>query len=145
MRKCGRCRLCCKLFTIPELEKYGGEQCPHCNTIMGCKIYEMRPAACRDFQYLWLQEKLPQNWRPDLINVVFRHCFTLDGIPLITAHELYRGAVNKLDLSSFAKAGVGVAIFCDEIICEILGPITLTEKEAGIWCHKAVSRLLEQI
>ena len=134
-RKCGRCKLCCKVYAIPELNKGFGEWCQHC-PYTGCKIYDTRPAVCRDFRCLWLEGRLPSSWRPDLIHIVFRHCLTVDSIPLITAHESHKGALQKSKLTQLAKSGIGVMVICDGLASCILGPMTLTRDEAQAWCRK---------
>ena len=48
-RSCGSCTLCCKLLAIPELGKARNEWCTHCDVGSGCRIYEDRPAPCREF------------------------------------------------------------------------------------------------
>jgi hypothetical protein len=72
---CGSCTLCCKLLDIPELNKPQGRWCTHCAVGTGCRIYEERPAPCRDFACVWLQSQqeakpLPAELRPDKSKVV---------------------------------------------------------------------------
>jgi hypothetical protein len=73
--RCGSCTLCCKLLEIGELEKPKDHWCTHCTPGSGCRIYENRPASCRDFACLWLQSQeeakpLPPELRPDKSKVV---------------------------------------------------------------------------
>jgi hypothetical protein len=72
---CGTCTLCCKLLDIPELEKPMNRWCTHCTPGSGCRIYESRPAPCRDFACVWLESQkeekpLPPALRPDKCKIV---------------------------------------------------------------------------
>jgi hypothetical protein len=72
---CGSCTLCCKLLGIPELDKPQDRWCTHCAVGSGCRIYESRPASCRDFECVWLQSQkeakpLPLALRPDKSKMV---------------------------------------------------------------------------
>jgi hypothetical protein len=72
---CGACTLCCKLLDIPELDKPQGHWCSHCTVGVGCRIYQDRPAPCRDFACVWLQSQqeakpLPPELRPDTSKMV---------------------------------------------------------------------------
>jgi Fe-S-cluster containining protein len=67
---CGNCNMCCKLPDVPELRKPANQWCSHCDIGKGCRIYESRPAPCRNFQCLWLESQrekqpLPAELRPD--------------------------------------------------------------------------------
>src|SRR5712671_5304836 len=54
-RGCGECSLCCKLIRVDALAKAPGTWCAHCAPGSGgCKIYESRPAECRDFYCAWM-------------------------------------------------------------------------------------------
>jgi hypothetical protein len=63
-RVCGECSLCCKLLKIESLEKPVGKWCSHCTSGNGCKIYESRPQACREFNCFWLTGHLGEAWYP---------------------------------------------------------------------------------
>ena len=74
---CGTCTACCKVFEIPVLDKRAGDWCEHCDIGKGCKIYDNRPAMCREFECLWLlsqrrsaSERMPLELRPDKSKVV---------------------------------------------------------------------------
>lgn len=70
--KCGSCTLCCDLLKIPEVDSDYGELCKHCDLNKGCKIYEDRPEACREFECCWLQmETVGIELRPDKCGVIF--------------------------------------------------------------------------
>lgn len=79
---CGACKLCCKLIAVEELAKKQDQWCPHVNKLgeHGCQIFgaPARPAACSDWQCVWLQsqsnadprDRLPPELRPDRTHVV---------------------------------------------------------------------------
>ena len=52
--QCGNCTLFCKTVGVEELRKPLGEWCPHCLVGKGCKIYDTRPAECRQWDCMWL-------------------------------------------------------------------------------------------
>ncbi len=55
-RKCGECTLCCKLISVRELGKPGGQRCDHQRHGKGCAIYAGRPPSCRFWNCRWLVE-----------------------------------------------------------------------------------------
>lgn len=64
-RNCDDCALCCKLPTIPALEKPEGQWCRNCSTRKTCDAYETRPEPCRDFFCLFMRNaNLDEAWRP---------------------------------------------------------------------------------
>lgn len=69
MRTCGKCSVCCYAPELPELSKPHWKSCQYrCvnGTIGGCAIYKKRPAPCRSFTCLWLDnEAVPGEMRPD--------------------------------------------------------------------------------
>lgn len=87
---CGPCTLCCKVMGIKEghvtTDTETGEEthvltfvkekdqwCQHASSRQGCRIYETRPQACRDFECLWLQGRFGGGdpaFRPDKIHAV---------------------------------------------------------------------------
>lgn len=68
-RVCGECTLCCKLERIPSLNKPPNSWCEHCDTGVGCTVYERRPKECRTFRCLWLDSTMPDAWRPDKVHL----------------------------------------------------------------------------
>ena len=65
-RVCGTCTLCCKVYTIPELQKPMGSWCKFCKPGNGCGNYEERPATCRQFNCLWITANfLGPEWKPE--------------------------------------------------------------------------------
>lgn len=64
-RTCGDCRLCCKVFPIPEIGKRGESWCPHLDPETGCTIHADRPKPCREFFCLWRYDaSLGEEWKP---------------------------------------------------------------------------------
>ena len=68
--QCGDCALCCKVMSVPELDKPQNKWCPHAqpgSPCGGCAIYESRPESCRTFKCAWLMGKFGPslNMRPD--------------------------------------------------------------------------------
>jgi hypothetical protein len=65
-RACGTCMMCCKVPYIQEFEKPPGVWCRHAATGKGCVIYADRPASCRAFYCLWMQDaRFGPEWKPD--------------------------------------------------------------------------------
>ena len=71
--RCGSCSLCCKLAGVKEeLDKPPNKWCQHCLIGIGCKIHEIRPQGCRDFECLFYQNpQMPEELRPSNCHVVF--------------------------------------------------------------------------
>lgn len=70
-RACDGCMVCCIAPPIddPELQKKAGVRCRHCER--GCRIYDARPKACRDFYCAWrMIPSLGEDWRPDRSGVL---------------------------------------------------------------------------
>ena len=64
-RSCGNCLLCCKLPSIPSLQKSSFTWCKHAQIGHGCSIYDQRPDECRSFNCLWLTDlNLNEEWQP---------------------------------------------------------------------------------
>ncbi len=71
VRSCDGCTMCCKLLSIKELEKPRLQWCVHCDIGVGCKIYEQRPAECRNFYCGYLMDaKLGDHWKPSRSKMV---------------------------------------------------------------------------
>ncbi len=70
-RTCGACRLCCKLFPLPVLEKAAGQWCRFVSR-QGCSIHNGgRPQVCREYACYWLDHVyLPEWYRPDRLAIV---------------------------------------------------------------------------
>lgn len=70
-RECGDCGLCCRLLAVDEIGKPAGVWCGHFVPGTGCGIYDARPAACRTFRCLWLdQSELGPEWQPNRSHIV---------------------------------------------------------------------------
>jgi len=91
---CGTCVACCRVYSIPELDKKVGEWCQHCDVGVGCKIYEARPTVCRTYECMWLlsqhredvRERMAAELRPDRCKVVIGAAtdpsiITFDALP----------------------------------------------------------------
>jgi len=64
-RNCGGCTLCCKLLTVPAIDKPGGQWCQHCAPGKGCNIYRDRPEVCRTWNCGWqIWRWLGEEWYP---------------------------------------------------------------------------------
>jgi uncharacterized protein len=71
MRTCGECRLCCKVFPLPVLDKPGDEWCRFAGP-SGCSIHDCgQPAVCREYACYWLEhEEWADALRPDRLGIV---------------------------------------------------------------------------
>lgn len=54
---------------VPEVTE-PAQWCRHCKPGGGCKIYDSRPAPCRDFECGWLANDGDPEYRPDRIHMV---------------------------------------------------------------------------
>lgn len=74
-RKCGDCRLCCKLLAVgkderpDDFKKPQGVWCEHCFD-GGCKIYSRRPKDCEEYECTWHRGIFDDDDRPDRSKVV---------------------------------------------------------------------------
>jgi hypothetical protein len=63
--------MCCRIFGIPELGKPRHRWCSHCDIGIGCKIYDQRPASCREFVCGYLVDAgVPEHWKPSKSRMV---------------------------------------------------------------------------
>ena len=70
-RSCGTCNLCCKVYSIKELNKAAGRWCIHCVRGSGCGIHPTRPRSCREFFCSWLVDpNLGPEWKPEVSRFV---------------------------------------------------------------------------
>ncbi len=73
-RDCGGCTMCCKLLSIAELDKPRAVWCPHCDKKRGCKIYDSRPAPCREFYCGWRRiAHLDERWKPSHSKILINY------------------------------------------------------------------------
>jgi len=119
MRPCDDCRLCCKIFPVPVLDKPAGQWCRHV-CMKGCTIHGRRtPDICRRYDCYWREhEELSESWRPDRIgivvteagNVAVGHRF----LPVVLFHadlaEAGRGEAALRLLDHFLSRGFAVMI-----------------------------------
>jgi hypothetical protein len=112
-RICGDCSLCCKLIRVDAFAKPPGSWCMHCSPgETGCRIYDSRPAECRDFYCAWMvSPSLGEEWRPSRCKIVLR--VESDG-KLIAAHvdpsdpTAWRRQPYFRTLKHFATKGIDV-------------------------------------
>ncbi len=69
-RTCGECTACCWTHNVKEIRKPMRRWCPDCTQGVGCKRYETRPGACKEFSCAWLWGYGPDSDRPDKLGVV---------------------------------------------------------------------------
>lgn len=75
MRKCGACRMCCKLFPLPILDKPENQWCKFLSP-SGCALHDhLQPEVCRQYACYWLEhaEMLAEH-RPDRIGIIVTEC-----------------------------------------------------------------------
>ena len=67
LRDCEDCNLCCKLPSIPSINKKSYSWCKDCNIGVGCSIYKNRPQKCKEFFCAWKIGLLPENLKPNKV------------------------------------------------------------------------------
>ena len=92
-RTCGDCRLCCKVFELPYLNKPAHTWCVHACS-KGCAIYDReRHEVCKVYKCLWLSnESLPDEYRPDRCGVLVTYRLDYKGKPVVVVSEAYASA-----------------------------------------------------
>ncbi len=103
-RSCGTCSLCCKVYSVIELNKPAGQWCIHSVRGGGCGNHLNRPHVCRQFYCSWLIDpNLGPEWKPE----VSRFVITADpkyqaltvmadpGMPLAWRREPYYSTLKK--------------------------------------------------
>ena len=84
-RSCEGCTLCCKVLAIAELAKPQGQECVHCDTGHGCRIYDRRPEPCREFYCSFLlSPALGEEWKPTTSHMVLGYMSDADVIMVYT-------------------------------------------------------------
>ncbi|MBY0508824.1 MAG: hypothetical protein K2P94_01610 [Rhodospirillaceae bacterium] len=84
-RSCGNCTLCCKVLSIPELQKPRGAVCVHCDWRKGCKTYAQRPMPCRAFDCSYLLSPgLGEEWKPTTSHFVLGYVAEADIVLVFT-------------------------------------------------------------
>jgi hypothetical protein len=70
-RTCGTCSMCCKVYSINELNKPAGRWCIHSVPGRGCANHHNRPRSCRQFFCSWLVDpNLGPEWKPEVCHFV---------------------------------------------------------------------------
>ena len=94
-RSCGDCTACCRVMAVSALGKPAGSPCGHLVS-GGCGNYPRRPAACREFDCLWLRDDrgvFGDAHRPDRLGLVLTDDGDGDGgRTAVAARELEPGA-----------------------------------------------------
>lgn len=107
MNRCGECTLCCRLTAVPELQKPVGVWCQHCIVGSGCKIYNMKPPSCSNFECFWYTNRLSIDLRPDKCKVVIEKLID-HSIFLILVdfnrHDAWRKPVIQSVIKSLLKS-----------------------------------------
>jgi len=119
-RKCDGCSGCCRVMSIPEIQKPAHQACPH-QSAKGCMIYGQHPPSCKTYQCHWLSGRLPLtvDQRPDRLGLIFDNSekkpFVLDGLPWVAAREVFHGAGKfkraQAAIQSILAAGYVVVMF----------------------------------
>jgi uncharacterized protein len=127
---CEGCTACCKTMGVHELAKPVNTRCAHCETGVGCRIYDTRPSSCRTFECVWLQtqrgaQPLAPELRPDVSRVVMSTAAGGETIVLNVGPERRdawkRGAMGKL-VSRMLGDGVTVLLKCGDDVRKLLPP-----------------------
>ena len=150
--KCGECSMCCKLMTIPELDKKDGQWCRHVKLGKGCTIYKDRPETCVGFKCIWLQGNLGSDisLRPDKCKVVLGTgtngivaAFVDKTYPLAWMDEPMYSVLKQLAIMT-GRVVIGVGDSTEKTLLERIGPDAVTKRtiymtppdENGIqWFH----------
>jgi Fe-S-cluster containining protein len=107
-RPCAGCTMCCKTPGIPEIGKPANVWCRHCDKGRGCRIYDARPQACRDFHCLWkVMPDFPEELRPDRCKVIWT--MTEDGTTAVATTEYLQALAAKAQerlIRQFEAAGI---------------------------------------
>jgi len=97
MREGGACRLCCKVFPLPVLDKAENQWCKFLSP-SGCAIHDHgQPEVCRQYACHWLEhEEMPEGCRPDRIGVVVTEAGSVsvagDVLPVFVLNQSESGA-----------------------------------------------------
>jgi hypothetical protein len=103
-RSCGTCSLCCKVYSVKELEKPAGQWCIHSVRGSGCSNHISRPHVCRQFFCSWrVDPNLGPEWKPEVSRFVLSAdpkyqalTVMLDpGMPLAWKREPYYSVLKK--------------------------------------------------
>jgi hypothetical protein len=119
MRACDDCRLCCKVFPVPVLQKPAGTWCRH-TCASGCAIHGPRtPEICRQYDCYWREhDRLSEAWRPDRIGIVVTEAGSVSVgqrlLPVVLMQEDFvaasRGDAGLALLDYFVSRGFAVMV-----------------------------------
>ena len=121
MRTCGGCRLCCKVFPLPVLDKPGDEWCKFADAA-GCSVHDDgQPAVCREYACYWLEhEEWPEEYRPDRIDIVVTDRGTLavggEAVSVLLFNQDHAQASRRRPartlIGQMVAQGVAVMLLC---------------------------------
>ncbi len=123
MTRCGECRLCCKVFPLPILDKPENQWCRFLSPA-GCAVHERgQPEVCRQYACYWLEhEELPDEHRPDRIGIVVTECGSVcvagQVLPVFVLNQSEPGAWR----SPSAQAIIGAMVARGWALLVIYGP-----------------------
>lgn len=103
MRSCGPCTACCYVLGVIALGKGEWSRCSHQEP--GCAIYADRPSGCSSYRCAWLDGKLPEDERPDVVGLIVDSGLTRSFLPLWG-----EDAVNVREVSPGAASGTGAKL-----------------------------------
>lgn len=127
-RSCGTCTLCCKVYTVPAIDKAAGRWCQHCTPGRGCGIYETRPEQCRDFFCLWMTEgAIPAEWKAERAKMVlstfpengFIYVQVDPGAPQSWKKQPYYRQLHQWAADNLGK-GIHVLVFVNDMATLIM-------------------------
>jgi len=100
-RACGSCTACCHVLGVIALDKQRWSSCRHESGC--CAIYEDRPAGCKSYRCAWLDGKLNDDERPDMVGLIVDSGLTRSFLPLwgddaVNVREVFPGAANGAGL-----------------------------------------------
>lgn len=93
-RICGSCRACCTVLGVPEIKKPADTACEHL-CAQGCSVYPSRPASCKAFECLWLQDRtgaFNHMDRPNECGLIFSIQYGTAFGDILTAYEIHPGS-----------------------------------------------------
>jgi len=72
--ECEGCTACCRTHSVLAIGKQVGQDCPHCDWNVGCRLYENCPDDCHRYVCMWLRLKQDGRYveelRPDVCGFV---------------------------------------------------------------------------
>jgi hypothetical protein len=121
-RECGSCSLCCKVYTIAEINKPAGKWCQHCTPGKGCAIHDALPHQCAEFNCMWrTEETMSPAWKPDRAKMVlsvfpqngFIYVQVDPGAPSAWRKQPYYDQLRQLARNNLQR-GVHVLVFVND-------------------------------